>query len=296
MDLNAVIHVIILAQGSQKRLPGLGYPKQLIVLPKCVMQGVSGRTTATIIDRTIAMVQHISNRDNCKAKITVVCEEEIREHLQPGVMRASMSRIRTAGQIEYSYAPPRADGVSCMSLDHPGNSSLKGAGKVLSSRWEFWKHGDAERRWLPFSPWPAAQNAGLTVILLGDVIYSWTCLQALLQPYPALPHLFIGTSDLGPSTGEIWGIRWSVDGNLAMNDALVAAVLSHPPFADYQPGQLRRWLFQLDGKTPPWSNYIAVDDYTKDIDLPEHLGLVAGISELAAIDDDRHGLAYGAPC
>lgn len=281
-------HVIILAQGNQSRLPDLQYPKQLLLLDG---NEKLGRAPVTILDRTIAMVQHLAKRDGNTVHITVVGGKAIQDHLQPSdPISSSVLYVRTAENIEYFAAPARPDGVSFMSLNQPGNSSLKGAGKVLSSRWSAWCN-DAGGHKPADLPWPPMEGLETTVVLLGDVIYSWTCLQVLTLP-AAADRLFVGTSDLGPSSGEIWGIRWNTDGNHAMRDSLIAAIQSHPAFSDYQPGQLRRWLFTLEGKTPPWPSYVAVDDYTKDIDLPEHLALITEISRLAAADDELHGLQY----
>src|SRR5262245_64258905 len=51
-----------------------------------------------------------------------------------------------------------------VTLCAPGNSSLKGASGYLELRPQLPADGDDDRR---------------TVVLLGDVVYSWACLQAI---------------------------------------------------------------------------------------------------------------------
>jgi len=38
--------------------------------------------------------------------------------------------------------------------------------------------------------------------------------------------------------------------------------------------------------------YAAIDDYTMDVDLPRDIPLLAGASQHAASDDERHGLIW----
>jgi hypothetical protein len=84
-------------------------------------------------------------------------------------------------------------------------------------------------------------------------------------------------------------------------ERLSEALDKHPPFDEYQPGQMRRWLWSLM-MTPGEIRerdylamtglYVRVDDYTRDIDLPEHVAMLPTLSELAAQDDLEHGVTW----
>jgi hypothetical protein len=93
-----------------------------------------------------------------------------------------------------------------------------------------------------------------------------------------------------------------------MRQALERALANHPPFEEYQPGQMRRWLWEIDKYIDgpfaggPWPDgvnrrtwYSAIDDYTRDIDLPEHVRELGRLSELAAADDRAHDLVWSSP-
>lgn len=247
-------HVIILCQGDQKRLPELHRPKQLLPLPAC------GDTL--LLGRTLEQLYKLLQRD--VTAITIVARHDpfadfwMREAFRPDVVE----------------------------LDDPGNSSLKGIARYL-----------AEYR--------GSISYPRTVVLLGDVVYSWACLQTILAPwvnsYPT--YRFVGTKDLSTSGGELWGLSWHRDIDEFMRQRLGSAVASHPPFAEYQPGQMRRWLWQmpfvvngaLDTQIRAHidaGTYVPVDDYTRDIDLPEHVRQLDELSKLAAADDKEHGLTW----
>lgn len=259
-------HVIILCQGEQKRLPELLRPKQLLPLPACGDTPILGRT----LEQVYKLLQrHLT-------AITVVAR---REPFADFWMRPS-------------YCP------DVVELDDPGNSSLKGIARYL-----------AEYRGGVSYPRPR------TVVLLGDVVYSWACLETILAPwidsYPT--YRFVGTKDLSPSGGELWGLAWHRDVDEFMRQRLGAAVAAHPPYTEYQPGQLRRWLWTMPyvaaavARDPgeygipdcgpiachiQHGTYVPVDDYTRDIDLPEHVRQLEFLSNLAATDDKEHGLTW----
>lgn len=253
-------HVIILAQGSQTRLPGLRIPKQLLdlVVPGPIAPVWRGNGSVSvhkisILERTFQMLVAMP----ATAYVTVVGGATI------------VSAVSAIGR-HVAFG---------MTLNDPGNSSLKGAHQVLANQCD----PDvcaADCRW----------QADRTAILLGDTVYSWKCLREILSPRPIA---FVGTGDLGRSEGEIWGISWNRDQDEVMRRAREAALADHPPahFTEYQPGQLRRWLWahcNFD-RTPvtPYRDYYEVDDYTRDIDIPTHLELLPALARAAYEDDLR---------
>jgi hypothetical protein len=164
------------------------------------------------------------------------------------------------------------------SLETPGNSSLKGIDRYLRSRTRRF-----DRTW----------------VLLGDVVYSWACLEAISKVSERFG--FVGTSDLSNGGGELWGVGWHHTVERQMLRGLEDGLLRHPPFEDeYQPGQMRRWIsgwrrgdlrhhvaqYQVEG------HYLPIDDYTHDIDLPGHVAMLPELSVSAASDDAQHGVVW----
>lgn len=293
-------HVIILAQGQQTRLPDLDVPKQMLELPAC--GGVS------IIERTLCQLAMLNRPCLCyrcmgdgghhgacvAPMVTVVCGGSMVILVPMGgteiVRKATGVRLNIAGH----------------QLPDPGNSSLKGIARYLDLAYE----GFASGRW-------DGVVVDQTVVLLGDVVYSWACLHACLTPTHW--HMgFVGTKDLSRSDGELWGLTWEKPVEPPMMSTLDLALAKHPPFHDtYQPGQMRRWLWEFDEYIdgPDLASYLhnetisrvlrhpdnqlakrtwftAVDDYTRDIDLPEHVAMLPALSEQAAADDREHGLVW----
>jgi len=171
-------------------------------------------------------------------------------------------------------------GVRQVELADPGNSSLKGIARYLEARGK-------------------SHSVHHTIVLLGDVVYSWAALAAIWSASAA--YGFVGTSNLSESAGELWGVGWSKVHEDAVMGELGDALLRHPPFDDeYQPGQLRRWLMgwrrgSLQDRLIKLvfsGVYQGIDDYTMDVDLPEHIPLLEGASALAAKDDAAHGLLW----
>jgi hypothetical protein len=253
------VRVIILAQGEQKRLPDLKVPKQLLKLPAC--------GNVTILRRTLIQVGNILShplripRDS--RSVTVVCGDAIREEIFADINEPLRPRTCTLGD--------------------PGNSSLKGIHRYLT-----------DMNWSD----PLANH---NVVLLGDVVYSWACLSVLLEPLdgPAAQIEFCGTSDLSAGGGELWGVSWNDIADDQMLTSLDHAVRKHPPFAAYQAGQMRRWLWEQPGAIiahprvfSPAYDYVAIDDYTRDIDLPEHVAQLFPLSERAAADDRENGVVW----
>jgi hypothetical protein len=258
------VRVIILAQGEQRRLPDLKIPKQLLKLPAC--------NDFTILRRTLIQVGHIChlNRigwphdgDKPRRVPTVVCGDAIRTEIVADVNAMLRPQFFT--------------------LDDPGNSSLKGIHRYLTG---IGQHD------------PVADH---NVVLLGDVVYSWACLSVLLEPFAGSGSgiRFCGTSDMGAGGGELWGVSWNDIADDQMMTMLDSAVRKHPSFSTYQPGQMRRWLWQLPdsrgllGKVNLVNDaYTAIDDYTRDIDLPEHVAWLFPLSERAAADDRENGVVW----
>jgi hypothetical protein len=170
-------------------------------------------------------------------------------------------------------------------LAGPGNSALKGIGRYL------------ERR--------ALQNTrhDRTIVLLGDVVYSWDCLRAL-HKMSENSYGFAGTKNLSLDKGDLWGVAWSRNFEDCMLPLLRDALLRHPPFDDdHEAGQFRRWISGMQRGALQdhvaklrWSeHYVDVDDYTHDIDIPHDLVLLPELSKIAAADDAEHGVIWSRP-
>lgn len=259
-------HVVILAQGTQQRMgDAITIPKQLLPLPACGGIPILHRTLLQL-----ARIEYQNLRDPA-GRVTVVAWSEV------------LDSIFKHRMLTRSERPP-AEGLSLL---EPGNSSLKGIHRYLALT-------------------AGAEQPERTIVLLGDVVYSWRCLQAIFEPLDG-PYLdstgiprcrFVGTPDISPSGGELWGIAWErvsdtkPTGRRGMIDALESALEKHPPFQAYQPGQLRRWMWQIHPSFHTTIAYKRVDDYTMDVDLAEHIGKLGPASELAKADDREHGLIW----
>lgn len=221
-----------------------------------------------------------------KDRVTVVTWPHVRRHLLGNPISVRLTVTAVGGvsvepfKIGWNYCP------CTEALEDPGNSSLKGISRFL----ELEDNREDQPEW------------ERTVVLLGDVVYSWDCLRAIFantEPWPR----FVGTSNLSPGGGELWGISWLADADAQMRTFLGSALERHPPFhGTYQPGQLRRWLWEanttFDALMPdamrhrerPW--FVPIDDYTRDIDLPEHVLAIPKLSEAAAADDAANGVTW----
>lgn len=261
--MSDLTHVIVLAQGEQSRLPNLlGYPKQALRLPACGYVPIITRTL-----RQVAMISGIR-----PTRITVVATPVLQGCID---LRPELTGV-DPNIVDY------------IQLAAPGNSSLKGIARYLEGT----AYGTDQER-----------DPQRVIVLLGDVVYSWRCLQELIGPAGEghRNHYFVGSSDLSPAAGELWGLGWERSSAPAMLTGLSEALGHHPPFEDYQPGQLRRWLWEMGrghasspyAMTPP-GMYITVDDYTRDIDVPEHVEMIAKISESAREEDLEYGVHWPA--
>lgn len=253
------MEVIILAQGTQRRMgPGIDY-KQLLPLPACGGVPIMLRTCRQIDARGWASSPMVAGGPTIQSK-TIITWAPVMRRLQQDVV---------AQHVE---------------LKDPGNSSLKGIHRYLQMRDK-----------LIYTVTPDK-----TVVLLGDVIYSWACLDAIWRM--AMDWGFVGTGNLSSSDGELWGVAWSRDNEPFMMRQIADAILMHPPVDDdYQPGQLRRWIKgfsrgELAGHIHGLrrkGHYTDIDDYTRDIDIAPQLSLIPAISIDAAKDDESHGISWG---
>jgi hypothetical protein len=253
-------HIIILAQGRQTRLPALPVAKQLLPLPAC--------NGTPILYRTMRQIWHLL------PGVKTLDDRVIAVSWLPVMERLQREAVVIGGDERYY---PNVD-----TLSDPGNSSLKGIARYLE---KLTREADVCQK-----RFGATLTFERTVVLLGDVVYSWACLQAIL--FKKTPLTFCGTSDISPSGGELWGIAWSNGQQAVMTAALEVALAKHPPFAEYQPGQLRRWMWAIHPEFQTTARYAAIDDYTRDIDLPEHVEQLPRLSELAAADDAANGVTW----
>ena len=262
--------VIILAQGTQQRLGMQHGYKQLLPLHAC--GGVPN------LVRTLALVR----RQSPSARITLVSWRAL-------VVGVSDVLMPVSEENETRRWVTRAID-NHIELPDPGNSSLKGIARYLEHR------GRGEIL--------ASNGPDATIVLLGDVVYSWACMGALWAA--SLTWGFVGTKDLSSSGGELWGVAWShrhPSADQHMMASLRDALLRHPPFNDeYQPGQMRRWISGIRRgsledhvrRLAADGHYVATDgnDYTMDVDLPHHIPILDSASRQAAADDARHGIVW----
>jgi hypothetical protein len=252
-----MINIVILAQGTQKRLGNACGPKQLLSLAACV--------GAPILVRTLRQLGTLAASHDID--ITVVTWKDVWVQL---VMRFADAQ----------------DSANHVELADPGNSSLKGIARYLAQRDSTEPQNPEDR----------------TIVLLGDVCYSWAALNALLLA--SREHGFVGTSNLSESGGELWGVAWKRKFEDQMLRDLGDALLRHPPFEDeYQPGQMRRWILgwrkgslaERVDRLRRSGLYFDIDDYTMDVDLAVHIPKLAESSVLAREDDIRNGMTWNSP-
>jgi choline kinase len=271
------VKVVIMAQGQQTRLEGtIECPKQWVHLPYSPDLGSAFTAQEPILARTLRMLETLN-----VSKATVVATDALHD-----ILRQSMElRQREGGRSLPSAVITLAD---------PGNNLLAGMRAV------FLDYGDTYQ-----AP---------CVVLLGDVVYSWQTLRVLLRKErPAnqrdqywCPVVFAGTPVVTASAGELWGCSWDSDGLDAVLDALRR--IKDPPFPDYQCGQLRKLLWEIQKREvlPPeyvpdpfracatgrW--YHPTTDYTADVDTPADLRKLPAIGVAAYADDQRERLARSA--
>jgi hypothetical protein len=270
------VRVIILAQGTQQRFTGLKIPKQLLEL--------DGLGTKTILDRTLFQLCFMPGEVHC----TVVCDGALRAHVEPLCRDGRMS-AEAPGHLKLTNLASTATliAMDVHTLPDPGNSSLKGLQRFLRDD-------------------TASLSADAIVVLLGDVVYSWSALRALWQC--PTPLAFACTPNISPGAGELFGIVATSPGQLMA--AVDVAMERHSPKQvdkTYQPGMLRLVLFAIDkmhqwmGDSPtalgdhaladrPW--FISIDDFSRDFDKPSDLEQMPATARAAREDDARSGFTW----
>lgn len=256
--------VIILAQGTQKRLGMTHGFKQLLPLPACGNTPIMARTVRQVL------------------RMAPPGREDAAHLYNAGVLPPVAITILSWPDMLAPYPETSTLRLAtrCVSLAHPGNSSLKGVARYLETR----SHD---------------HPADTTIVLLGDVVYSWACLNALSRLGGSCG--FAGTSNLSGSAGELWGVAWARAHEAQMLQDLRDALLRHPPFEDeYQCGQLRRWIVGWRrGDTADHvarlrraGQYVDVDDYTMDVDLPTDIPKLVPAARAAVLDDAANHLTW----
>jgi hypothetical protein len=264
------LHVIILAQGQQSRLPDLLIAKHLLEIP---------HTGEIILKRTLRLVSEIAPT----AAITLVAPMSTAAALgRSGYKSVSVD----AGDHELIFVDDHRPGafqepawrgrrlIDVFTLRDPGNHAVAGLQRYLRAR-DFVEDQ--------------------TVVLLGDVIYSRAALTAILtgtarEADPVFDGVtFVGTPDLTGGGGELFGIR--VSGK--RRDVLLADLpRSSSAFTAYQPGRLRELLWELqkrnriswDLRVHRQAPYIPISDFTTDIDTPADLANLPELGKLVAAE------------
>lgn len=293
-----MIRVVIMCHGQQTRLADLKIRKHLLPLPLC---------GTTILQRTIGMLE--GARD--VGEIVVVGPPDIAAALGFTGMMDSIDLATWSSSppdhppvngyedpgVVYMATPPCLEVVTLG--NKPGHSVIRGLQKIRAYL--------AQDRCGPEIVYDR------TVVLMGDVVYSRRCLSALLHAVPPAeqPIWFAVTPDLSPSTGEVFGLSYSRAGTAEFLDILDN--VAHPPFDAYQPGQLRRLLW--DRQSREGERWLAIEkvsssvvagavrsslrskpheacctildhDFTRDIDTVKDL-MRLGELDVAAWHDDR---------
>ena len=179
--------VIILAQGTQKRMgPGAIY-KQLLPLPACGNVSILVRTI-----RQLDLYDRAQRDLGSHVHITLLTWRDLYQ---------AMEGLPELDELDEDM----------IQLPNPGNSSLKGIARYLELR------GPRHRY-------------DATIVLLGDVVYSWKCLDALWAM--SITAGFVGTANVSGDAGEIWGVAWAREHEETMLTDLRDALLRHPPYED----------------------------------------------------------------
>jgi hypothetical protein len=241
-----------------QRRLGAHGPAQLLPLPSCGGVPILCRTV-----RQVSLLQSSTADGEWWPKI--VAWQDVRAGISwPGGFPGGVSTV-TPAYVE---------------LGDPGNSALQGIARYLERRHQENRHYDR------------------TIVLLGDVVYSWQCLLALWE----ISEIggFVGTRDLALDKGELWGVAWSRTLEDRMVSGLRDALLRHPLGDEYQHGQLRRWvsgwrrgdMADHISKLRRAESYVDIDDYTHDIDCTRDIVLLPILSSAAAADDKLHDVTW----
>lgn len=202
-----------------------------------------------------------------KCRIKVLGEELLQRTCRLVSPRAG---IQIVGRDEL-----RAEGFRLITLQNPGNCILDGLA-------DLWSCGIPE-------PYP--EPASRITVLFGDVFYTEDAVERIFSD--VRPLVFSGTSDISPSTGELFSL--SFDRGTA--DAVLSAVIHIPcrqiPSDAFQPGHLRNllWHFQRGPRAArlKWvaDYFLPIDDGTTDFDEPSDLKKIAKLEALHARRTER---------
>ena len=171
--------------------------------------------------------------------------------------------------------------VTVGTLENPGNTVIKGLAQIP----------------LTISN-PTFQR---TLILLGDVVYSRAMMDLLVGCYspPLEAPIVAGTPNLTSATGEVFGISFRFGWANQINEFV--RTTKAPPFTEYQPGQLRKLLWQLQCQDPdrairslgasgiPSKKYFRSieGDWTKDIDTEKEMRTLLPVLDQKAWEEAR---------
>jgi hypothetical protein len=258
------LHVIILAQGQQSRLPDLLVPKQLLEIP---------HAGETILKRTFRLLGELAP----SAFITLVGHRGLAEAVG-GAVHPTVTGFANADLRSFYVRtlPGVMSAATLLTLHHPGNHAVAGLQQVVRSD-------------------VSSVHYHSIVVALGDVIYSRAALRELLfgTPPGADPSFdgiaFVGTPSLTGGGGELFGIRVPA----ARRDVLLAEISKTSiAFTDYQPGRLRELLWELQKRSRiSWdlrvhakAPYIPITDFTTDIDTPADVANLPELGKLVAAE------------
>lgn len=131
-----------------------------------------------------------------------------------------------------------------------------------------------------------------TFLLLGDVVWSWVALQAVMGDRRSL--LFAGARDATISCGELFAMTWAASENDRVAGTLRASPCGWEQHERGQPGHLRYLLRALiaplggpNNPPIPWHelpNYLTIEDYTCDIDTPTDWQRMQSLEQIILAD------------
>lgn len=210
-----------------------------------------------VFARTLAQIRALDNFAN----VTLVAPHT----LAPAAMWPTKARM---GRYVENLLDVALLELETHELADPGNSALKGVSRYLDHRRDLQNLGAFDF------------EVSQTIVLLGDCIYSWRCMEVLLADETA--YNFVGSSNLTDDAGKLWGVTWHDDADTEVIGWLKKALRKHPTGAP-QRRQLRQWMFaarqELEDELV---TFTGVDDYTSDVE-----GGLAALSRALHEDSER---------